>query len=205
MMTLEPTTMLGRLVYYLESPMSKLKRISPQLEDLQQRLEGAKYIASPGVFYGNDPFRGLIAFLRAVSPWDDSGKIRQLIGSFERVNRQHQFDEVVALLKNLEKHLAAVGRRGSDPERMNQTSRGEIVTEENVFLGYESCGLYLQPISVWKRIKDSPRDAWRNIPHLKYYLRYMNPYDVMVDLAKKILDSHVDPMIEIIEQLRAIA
>lgn len=78
------------------------------------------------------------------------------------------------------------------------------ITDEKVFLDNDGCGILSLPISFWKQTKNDPKDQLRDAPKREVYLKGTNTYDVMTIRTKKILDKHIDPMINIIKKLREI-
>lgn len=123
----------------VENPRKKLAKLMPELLDLQQKLQGAKFLAAPEeILHGNDPMKGLVLFLNSVSPWDDRDGLEEIISDFESSN-SGQYDETVELLYELNDHFAQTGR---NPHGVNRTERGQIVTGKDIFLdGFDARAL----------------------------------------------------------------
>jgi hypothetical protein len=117
---------------YVGNPRKKLAKIMPKLLDLQQKLQGAKFLAAPEeTLFGNDPMKGLVLLLNSVSPWDDRNELAEIISDFESAN-SGQYDETIWLLYELNGHFIQTGR---NPHGINRTERGQIITEKEIFLG----------------------------------------------------------------------
>jgi hypothetical protein len=198
--------MLKKARSYVENPWNELAKLMPQLLDLQLDLEGAKFLAaSEEKLYGNDPFRGLVSFLNSVSPWCDRGGMRELTRLFEVTDYgQGQHRKIIGILNRLDAHLSKVDRDSTSGNGINSTKRGETVTDDDVFLENETCGLLRNPISVWRKLEKTPRNQWKGVFKREYYLANMNAFDVMKDYARKILAEHIDSMIGIINELKEI-
>lgn len=167
-------------------PERKLTEIMPELRELRQALRSA-YRADDALFI-------LVKFFNIISMWHDRG-IKDIIDAFKEVD-YGQYGEIIESLETLQKHFVRAGR---DKFGYNRTEPNQTVTDENVFLG-DRCGLSTKPISFWKKHKGDKKGGW-GYPGMEH----LNAYDVVSDQARNFLNSHVAPMIEIINKLEVAA
>ena len=172
------------------NPKKALREIIPGLEKLKYEIERALV---------KQPLDGIVYFFNTVSLWHDRG-IRDMIETFRAANAGGQYDIVIQRLEILELHFKNAGR---DNCGWNRTKPGETVTEDNVYLG-DIYGLFTKTVRFWKTCKDEPKDEWDGTVWAKH-LKGKNSYDVVSRQAQKFMESHADPMTEIIGYLRAVA
>jgi len=152
----------------------------PELLILKKDLE---------VIRGRQPLDGIVQFFGLVSPWQDRG-LADILTAFHSVN-YGQYDEVIRLLNQLTVHFARAGR---SPYGWNRTSKGQEVTENNVYLG-NIYGLWTKEVSFWKTQKDTPKGGWGFSG-----MEHLSVYDVVSNQAREFMRSH-DEMCHIIGKL----
>lgn len=159
------------------------KRLAAVLPELVMLRHGLRN------FQSMDPLPGIICFFNEVSKWHDRG-IEDLIETFKK------HEELVEKLSILQAHFVNAGR---DRSGMNRTKPGQRVTADDVFLG-AIYGLFTKPVYFWEQKKDDPKGGWGFSG-----MEHLNSYDVVSDQAHKFMDSHINPMIEIINSLEKAA
>lgn len=169
-------------------PLTELRELMPQLTELKHELQKLRH---------GEGIDQIVPFFNLVSPWHDRRllvPIRREIEAFDLWS----YGEIVEDLDALTVHFRQAGR---DSCGMNRTEPGQTVTEDNVFLG-DIYGLFTNPVSFWRRRKNNPKNPWKGgIYGGIDYLRTRNEYDVVSDQAREFMNSHINPMCEIIERL----
>ena len=160
----------------------KLAALIPELQQLRQALQRESKVG--------DPLTLIVYFFDIVSKWHDRG-LTDIIAELERVKFRGRYDEIIEKLKTLQGHFVNAGR---DPYGMNRTKRGQMVTEDNVYLG-NIYGLFTKTVRFWKQRKGEPKGGWgfSNMEHL-------NPFDVVSRQAREFMMSHAG-MIKLIDKL----
>ncbi len=167
----------------------KLLKLMPGLQKLKkdlQELSGE-----------SDALIKLIRFFETVSVCEDQEieNLKNLITTFCGKNKKNYYDEIIKELKELQTHL---NRAGRNMFGMNRTAPGDSVNDSNVYLGNIK-GLSTLPVSSWKAGKDKKKGGW-GFPGMED----VNSYDVVCLQAQRFMESHIKPMIEIIDWLEKI-
>lgn len=124
-----------------------------------------------------DPLDRIIDFFQLMSIYHD------LVDELDKYNKLLSEKEL-SILKN---KIINVGRSDSG---MNRTSKGEVVSENNVWLG-NIYGLFTFPISSWKENKNSQKGCWGFNYILGIESDRLNPYDVVSLQAKYYVENNV--------------
>lgn len=157
-------------------PEQRLIAIMTGLLEIRSEFEGFSY---------KNPLEEIVTFFNLISPWHDRGDVEKVISAFEDAN-YGQHEQVLEKLRILQTHIVRAGR---DPYGMNRTEKGQIVTEDDVWLG-NIWGLFTKKVSFWKEGKDASP-----------YLGDKNAHNIVSHQAEKFMTSHIDPMTEVIDWL----
>ena len=171
-----------RIKAFFADPVKQLAALMPDLQILRGELLSVNRWTGPLI--------SIVHFFEIVSKWHDRG-LGDVIAAFERVN-YGQYDEVLDELQALEAHFENAGRNVLG---MNRTNRGETVTMNNVYLG-NIYGLFTKPVSSWLGYKDRPKEIVKG---------GWSIYGVISNQAGEFMDSHIDPMIILIDGFTRIA
>lgn len=176
-----------RFKEFRTQPKKKLYAIMPQLIGLRIALaRHDRELTNPLT----DPLAEIVNFFNLVSWWHDRG-LTDVIAALEEVNRG-QYDRIIADLRLLQGQF---GNAGRNPSGMNRTERGEAVTPQSVFLG-GVYGLFTHPVPFWQARKNEKKGAHPDFPT-------KNAYDILAAHARRFMESHIEPMCQIIARLEA--
>jgi len=166
---------------------AKIAEILPDLLNLQLKL---KSVRSALVIDSSEKLDLLVEFFNLTSPWHDRGlyDITNLLRGVPC--------PTLRVLEKLDVHFEQAGR---NKYGWNRTMRGERVTADKVWLG-GICGLFTLTIPDWQEGKDSPKNYWDGTGW-ENYCRGMNSYDMICKTAIGFMQSHLDPMIDLIEAI----
>lgn len=137
-----------------------------------------------------DQLSSIVGFFNVVSIWHDRG-FDDLITALEAINRGGKYSGIILDLQTLSAHC----QRARDPFGWNRTTKGQVVTDDNVFLG-NVYGLFTKTVAYWRQQKDAPKGGW-GYPKMEH----LNAYDVVCRQAGEFLDAHCKPMIVILNRL----
>ena len=159
------------------NPLYKLVPIMSELNELAGQLKTVKRQA--------DPLSGLVQFFNLTSPWHDRG-LREVIRDIKDRNYALRYDKVIYQLEALQTHFERAGRQ---PHGMNRTEPERLVTGDNVFLG-GVYGTFTHPIPKWRELlAREPADCRTSCKEIIY------------GQAREFMASHIDSMVEIINNL----
>jgi len=173
-----------RIRAFFVKPKKKLAMIMPELQQLRETHEQTSK--------SNDPLTAIVYFFDAVSKWYDREGVYDIIKTFSSVNYNHRYDHILDNLRTLQAHFINAGR---DEYGWNRTSKGQTVTEDDVFLG-NIYGLWTFPVSHWKKAKNDRKGGWGFSG-----MENLSVYDVISQQAKNFITSHARPMIQAINYL----
>lgn len=172
-----------------EAAMAKLGELKPRLLELK-RVFGT-------ISRSSDQLTNIVLFFEAMSWWHDRGGVIDLIILFNGANtKKGEYDAVIQTLEIFDTHIRQAGRYESG---WNRTKKGETVTDDHVYLG-NIYGLFTKTVSFWKKCKDDKKDGWKGTRYGEA-LAGMNAYDVVSEQAREFMDSHIVPMIKLIDDL----
>lgn len=179
-------TLAQRFNDWRRNPLQKVVALIPQLQRLRDAL----------VTNDARPLYGIVQFFDQVSAWHDrSDEIGQIIVALQEVN-YGQHSELISHLETLRKHFCNAGR---DRYGWNRTEKGQAVTAEKVYLG-NIYGLFTHPASYWQQKKDEPKGQWNGgMWQGCSAVDGKNCYDVTSDQARGFMESHIRPMVAIID------
>ncbi|PIP87415.1 hypothetical protein COW81_00505 [Candidatus Campbellbacteria bacterium CG22_combo_CG10-13_8_21_14_all_36_13] len=116
---------------------SRVQKILPELRVLKQDIASAMSM--------RDPLSGLVAFFNAVSSWHDDRKL-------DLAN----YGDESPLAKKLSRLSSLISQSGRHEFGMNRTKPGQVVTDDDVWLGNID-GLFTKTISFWRTRKGEPK------------------------------------------------
>jgi len=153
------------------------KTILPELKQLKEDIVSAMTM--------RDPLSGLVAFFNATSPWHDKPSMTN-----------HGDESPLALkLNKFERLIANSGRCSIG---WNRTERGQLVTDDNVWLGGEDYyDLFTKTITFWRSRKDAPKGGWGFSG-----MENLNAYDVISDQARVFIENGA-PIIDAINEIES--
>lgn len=130
----------------------------------------------------------IVEFFQLVSPWSDRG-LQDLVIAFEFAG------DVPVALTTLRRHFQNSGR---NEYGYNRTSVGQVVTNDNVWLG-DRCGLWTKPVSHWLTLREDRGHVFTATNG-----ESMTCCDVIWWQAGEFLDSHVASICNMIDDLERI-
>lgn len=173
-----------------EAAREKLGSIKTELLVLKKTLEAIANTRS------SDHLGCLHVFFSTVSPWHDRG-LDDIITAFEEADKHSGLhSDIIFKLVLLNMHFENAGRCMS---RMNRTKPGEHVSIDKIFLG-DIYGLHTKPLTFWFGRRNEPRDEWKGTIYGEA-LAGMNAFDVVSEQARRFMNTHVGPMIKLIDDL----
>ncbi len=172
-----------------EAAMAKLVELKPRLLELRRAFDT--------ISRSSDHLTSIVLFFEAVSWWHDRGGVRDLITLFKSANtKRGEYDAVIRTLETFDIHINQAGRYESG---WNRTKKGETVTDDHVYLG-NIYGLFTKTVSFWKKRKDDKKDGWKGTLYGEA-LAGMNAFDVVSAQAREFMNSHISPMVKLIDDL----
>lgn len=161
----------------------KRERVLSEIEALGKELNNLK---------GREGIETIVQFFNAISAVQDSldpsttAEIRSYL--------QKKKKEAAEKFDDLCKHIANSGR---EKFGWNRTKKGEVVTEDKVYLGNIS-GLFTKSVDYWKGQKGEAKGGWGFSG-----MENLNAYDVVNNQAREFMQSHSGEMIEDINIINA--
>ena len=135
------------------------------------------------------PLYGLLYFFSTVAPYFDERKevqieVLKLQTKDTGIYPKLQYP-ILHTVKELELHIYNAGR---SPHGWNRTTKGELVTLDDVYLG-DINGIWTKPLSHWLKYETAHNE------------QDLETYAMIKKQAKGFMHSHIPKMIELIDQI----
>lgn len=135
------------------------------------------------------PLYGLLYFFSAVAPLFDERETRRKVLEEFKVRNTGNYPRlqypILEVIEELEVHIENAGRA---PHGWNRTTKGELITLDDVFLG-DINGIWTKPLSYWLKYESAHNE------------QDLATYRTIKNQAKGFMDSHIPKMIELIDHI----
>ena len=173
-------------------PVSPAQELATVIRELNTLSENIKPLIGQA-----DRCAALVALFNLTSPWHDRG-LHSLIARLQRVNWRRKHDSTIEQLCQLQSLFEQSGRHSSG---WNRTKVGEMVTEDNVYLG-NVFGVWTFPIAHFREGQDMPKNPWKGGGFSCQYLKDKNSFDMVSDYqARPFVQRKGKAIIETVEAL----
>lgn len=175
---------------FLPNPARELEAVVRELGKLSENIKP--------LLVSTDWCAALVSFFGLVSPWHDRG-LYDLADKLEQVNWRGQHNWTIKQLYQLQFMFRHAGR---NMYGMNRTKRGEVVTEDNVYLG-GVFGVWTFTVAQFRKGRDEPKNPWKGGIWDDEYLKDKNTLDMVSDYqARPFVQEHGKAIIEAVQALR---
>lgn len=141
-----------------------------------------------------DALSAIVAFFNTTSPWHDRG-LYQVVRDMKDLNSPRH----ASMINPLTELVLQISMTGRVEFGWNRTAPGELVTEDNVYLG-DIWGLWTKTVRFWKTRRDDKKGThgWAAPGN---YFASRNCYDLVSDQARGFIGDHIPVMVELIDRL----
>lgn len=144
----------------------------------------------------DDGVAAIVEFFNVISPVQDSDPVTATLKAFKVANWRGKYDSIIVKLEEIHTHIRNAGR---DEYGWNRTRKGEMITDERVFLG-NIYGLFTKTVAFWKATKDDEKGEFSGFSGMEH----LNCYDVVSRQAASFIKSHL-PVVDLIEEVGQMA
>lgn len=175
-------------VYLFFNPRKRISALLGSLKPLKDGLVKFRTVT--------DGVEAITEFFNVVSPIQDSDPVAATLKAFKAANWLGKYNSVIERLEGIQAHIRKAGR---EQYGWNRTGKGEMVTDERVFLG-NIYGLFTKTVAFWKTTKNDEKGEFGGFSGMEH----LNCYDVVSRQATNFIKSHL-PVIDLIEEVGQMA